>query len=97
MHWDFRVHDWRDYAIHMIFVAEQTVLASHAALVTTLAEILFYAAEVRSENMRISLLVALQIGAAFFEIMAGQTTAISRCTEMRFMDERREASTFGVR
>ena len=20
--WEFRVHDWRDYAIHMIFVAQ---------------------------------------------------------------------------
>ena len=94
MHWDLCVHDWRDHAIHMIFVAEQTVLARHTALVTTLAGILFHTAEIRCENMRIALLVALQIGAAFFEVVAGQTTAIFHYVEMRFMGERREASPF---
>ena len=94
MHWDLGVHDWRNHPVHMIFVAFETVLARHAAPVTSLAEILFHPAEIRCENLWIALLVALQIGAAFFEVMAGQTAAIFQCAEMRFMDELREASPF---
>jgi hypothetical protein len=60
----------------MIFVAQQTVLARHAAGVTALAEILFHRAKIGHEILRTALLVALQVGAAFFEVMAGQTTAI---------------------
>ena len=53
------VHDWRHHAVHMISVAQQTVLARQAAGVTALAEILFYRTEVRYEIFRIALLVAL--------------------------------------
>ena len=61
----------------MILVAQQTVLTRHAAGVAGLAEILFHRTEIGHEVLRIALLVALQIGAAFFKVMAGQTTAIS--------------------
>jgi hypothetical protein len=44
--WEFRAYDWRDDAIHMVFVAEQTVLARHAGGVTGLAEILFHITEI---------------------------------------------------
>src|SRR5690242_3156762 len=94
--WDFGVYDWRDYAIHMIFVAQQTVLARHAAGVTALAEILFHRAKVGHEILRIALLVALQVGAAFFEIVAGQAAAILHDAEMRPVDEVREASLLGL-
>src|SRR5262245_2155334 len=40
------VHDWRHHAVHMISVAQQTVLARQAAGVTALAKILFYRTEV---------------------------------------------------
>ena len=76
----------------MIFVAQQTVLTRHAAGVTRLAEILFHRTEIGREILRIALLVALQIGAAFLKVMAGQTAAIFQDAEMRLMDERREAS-----
>ena len=46
LNWEFRVHDGRGHAIHMIFVAQQTVLTRHAAGVTGLAEILFHRAEI---------------------------------------------------
>ena len=80
----------------MIFVAQQTVLTRHAAGVTGLAEILFHRTEIGHEIFRIALLVALQIGAAFFKVMAGQTTAILQDAEMRLMDEIREASLFAL-
>src|SRR5262245_39953547 len=78
----------------MIFVAQQTVLTRHAGGVTGLAEVLFHCTEIGHEIFRIALLVALQIGAAFFKAMAGQTTAILQDAEMRLMDEIREASPF---
>ena len=90
----------------MIFVAQETVLARRAAVVTGLAEILFHLTEIGHEILRIALLVALQIGAAFFKVMAGQTTAILQDAnaltypdrlEMRLMDEIREASLFRSR
>jgi hypothetical protein len=62
--------------------------------VTGLAEILFHRTEVGREILRIALLVALQIGAAFFKAMAGQAAAILQDAEMRLMDEVREASLF---
>ena len=92
--WDSRVYDWRDHAIHMIFVAQQTVLARHAAGVTALAEILFHRTKIGHEILRIALLVALQIGAASFKVMAGQATTILQNAEMRPVDEIREASLF---
>ena len=91
---DSRVDDWRDDAIHMIFVAQQTVLTRHAAGVTALAEFFFHPTEIGHEILRIALLVALQIGAVFFKAMAGQTTAILQDAEMRPVDEIREASLF---
>ena len=75
----------------MIFVAQETVLTRHAAGVTGLAEILFHRTEIGHESFRIALLVALQIGTAFFKAMAGQTTAILQNAEMRLMDEIPEA------
>ncbi len=81
----------------MIFVAQQAVLTRHAAGVTGLAEFLFHRAEIGHEILRIALLVALQIGAAFLKVMAGQTTAIFQDAEMRLMDEIREASLFASR
>jgi hypothetical protein len=78
----------------VIFVTQQTVLTRHPAGVTGLAETLFHRTEIRHEIPRIALLVALQIGAAFFKAMAGQTTAILKDAEMRLMDEIREASLF---
>ena len=80
----------------MIFVAQQAILTSHAAGVTGLAEILFHRAEVGHEGCRIALFVALQIRAAFFKAMAGQTTATLQDAEMRLMDEIREASLFAL-
>src|SRR3970282_1534815 len=80
----------------MIFVAQQTVLTRHAAGVTGLAEILFHRTEIGHEILPIALLVALEIRAAFFKVMAGQTTAILQDAEMRFMDETREASLFAL-
>ena len=46
--------------------------------------------------MRTALRVALQIGAAFLKLMAGQTAAILHDTEMRLVDEIREASLFAL-
>src|SRR2546425_1143429 len=80
----------------MIFVAQYTVLTRHAAGVTGLAEILFHRTKIGHEILRIALLVALQIGAAFFKVMAGQTTAILQNAQMRLMDEIREASPFAL-
>jgi hypothetical protein len=71
-------------------------LTRHAAGVTGLAEILFHRTEIGHEIFRIALLVALQIGATFFKVMAGQTTAILQDAEMRLMDEIREASLFAL-
>ena len=89
----------------MIFVAQQAVLTRRAAVVTGLAEILFHLTEIGREILRIALLVALQIGAVFFKVMAGQTTAILQDAyaltypdrlEMRLMDEIREASLLAL-
>ena len=55
------------HAIHMIFVAHQAVLTRRAAGVTGLAEILFHLTEIGHEILRITLLVALQIGAGRFQ------------------------------
>ena len=74
----------------MIFVAQQTVLTGPAAGVAGLAQLFFHGPEVGDEFFRIALLVALQIGAAFFKVMAGQATAILQHAEMRLMDEIRE-------
>ena len=76
----------------MILVARQTVLTRHAAGVAGLAEILLHRSEIGRESLRVALFVALQIGAAFFEVMAGQTTAVLQDAEMRPMDEICEAS-----
>ena len=89
----------------MIFVAQKAVLARRAVVVTRLAEILFHLTEIGHEILRIALLVALQIGAGFFKVMAGQTTAILQDAyaltypdrlEVRLMDEIREVSPFAV-
>src|SRR5262245_14242952 len=94
--WDSRVDDWRDDAVHVIFVAQHTVLARHAAGVTALAELLFHSTKIGREKLRIALLVALQIGAASFKVMAGQTTTILHEPEMRPVNEIREASQFAL-
>ena len=57
----------------MIFVAQQAVLACHAAAVTGLAEVLFHRTEIGCEILRIALLVALQIGAGLLKGMATLT------------------------
>ena len=100
---ELRVHDWRDHAIHMILVAQQAVLARHGAGVTGLAEILFHLTEIGHETLRIALLVALEVGAAFFKAVAGQTAAILQDArpifhdaEVRLMDEIREASPLAL-
>jgi hypothetical protein len=69
--WYFRTHDGRDNAVHMIFVAQEAVLARRAVVVTALAEILFHVTEIGDEILQIAPLVALQIGGAFFKVMAG--------------------------
>jgi hypothetical protein len=60
--------------------------------VAALAELLFDGTEIRREGFRVALLVALQIGATFFKIVAGQTTAILQDAEVGLMDEVRETS-----
>jgi hypothetical protein len=60
------------------------------------AELLFHRTKIGHEILRIALLVALQIGAASFKVMAGQTTAILHDAEMRSVDEIREASLFAL-
>jgi hypothetical protein len=81
-------------------------LTRSAAAVTGLAEILLHLTEIGHETLRIALLVALEIGGAFFKVMAGQTTAILQDPyaltypdrlEMRLMDEIREAPLFALR
>src|SRR5215813_4753703 len=94
--WDPCIYDRREYTVHMIFVTQQTVLTRHAAGVTGLAKFLLHRAKIRHETLRIALLVALQIGATFFKVMAGQTTAILQDAEMRLVDEIREASLFAL-
>ena len=69
-------------------------MTRHAAGMAALAAILFHRTEFGCEVVRIALLVALQIRPAFFEVMAGQTTAITDDAEMRLMDETRKASLF---
>jgi hypothetical protein len=96
LNWDFRAHDGRDHAVHMIFVAQKAVLARRAFIVTSLAEILFHLTEIGHEVFRIPLLVALEIRAALFEVMAGQTTAVLQHAEMRLMDEIRESSLLAL-
>ena len=80
-------------------------MARRAVVVTGLAEILFHLTEIGGEILRIASLVALQIGGAFFKVMAGQTTAIFQDAyaltytdrlEMRLMDEICEASLFAL-
>src|SRR5215510_8404000 len=80
----------------MIFVAQQTVLTRHAAGVTGLAAILFHRTKIGHEILRIAPLVALQIRAVLFKVMAGQTTAILQAAEMLLMDESRETSLFAL-
>jgi hypothetical protein len=80
----------------MILVAREAVLARHAGGVTSLAEILFHRTEIGHETLRIALLVALQIRAAFLEAVAGQTAAVLQDAEMRLMDELREASLLSL-
>ena len=80
----------------MILVAQQTVLARHAAGVTGLTEILFHRTEIGHEIPRIALLIAFQIGAAFFKVMTGETTAVLHYAEMRLMDEISEAPPFAL-
>ncbi len=91
---DLRAHDRRDHTVHMIFVARQhTVLARHAGGVAGLAEILFHLTEIGHEILRIALLVALQIGAAFLEGYGrSEQPAVLQDAQMRLMDEIREAS-----
>ena len=84
--------DRRHHVIHMILVTKQTVLTRHVAAVARLAAILFHRTEFGCEIMRIVLLIALQIRASFFKVMASQTTVISDDAEMRLVDETREAS-----
>ena len=71
-------------------------MTRHAAGVTGLTKILFHYTKIGYEIFRIALLVALQIGAAFLKIMAGETTAILQDAEMRLMDESREASLLAL-
>jgi hypothetical protein len=80
----------------VILVAQQAVLARHAAGVTGLAEILLHGAEVGHEILRIALLVALQVRATLFEAMAGQTAAVLQDAEVRLVDEIREASQLAL-
>ena len=47
--WDLRVYDWRDCAVHMILVAQQTILTRHAAGVTGLAEFFLHRTETGHE------------------------------------------------
>jgi hypothetical protein len=105
LNWDFRAHDGRDHAVHMIFVTQKAVLARRAFIVTSLAEILFHLTEIGHEILRTALLIALQIEGAFFNFMAGQTPAIFQDAdaltytdrlEMRLMNEFREASLFAL-
>lgn len=91
MRWNFRLHDWRYDAVHVILVAHDAILTGHAGGVARRAESLFHRAEIRREALRIALLVALQIGAIFFKAMAGQTTACLQDAEMRLMNETGEA------
>ena len=63
---------------------------------TCLAEFLLYRAETGHEILWIALLIALQIGAAFFKLVTGQTTAIIQDAHMRLMDEIREAPLFAI-
>jgi len=71
-----RLHDGRDNVVHMIFVAQETVLTRLARGVARLAEILFHRTEIGRETARIALLVALEVRAAFLEGVAGQAAAI---------------------
>ena len=80
----------------MIFVTRQTILTRLAGGVTRLAEFLFHRSEIRCKTLRIALLVALQILAAFFKAVACQTAAIVHRAKMRFMDESREVGLFAL-
>src|SRR5262245_60757433 len=80
--WYSRVHDRRYHAVHMILVAEHTILPRHAGGVTGLAQILFHLTKVRCEALRIGLLIALQIGSPLFKLMAGQTPPIFHDAEV---------------
>jgi hypothetical protein len=100
---NFRFHHGRDYTIHMIFVAKQTVLTRRAAAVAGLAKVLFHSIEIGHESLRIALFETFQIEAAFCKGMTSQTAKILQyaCAltdphrlEMRLMDEIREPSLF---
>src|SRR5690349_13869052 len=92
--WDFRRHHGCADAIEVIGVTQQTVLTGHAAGVAALADVLFYLSEIGHESARVALLVALQIGPAFFKAMAGQAASILQDTQMWLMDEVRDAFMF---
>ena len=79
LNWNFRIHDWRDHVIHMIFVASQTIVARLIGGVARLAKILFHRAKIGCENLRITLLVTLQVGAALFDCNGrSNTTALEQ-------------------
>src|SRR5215510_3293675 len=92
---DCRIHDGRDHAVHMIFVAQETVLPRHAAGVAGLAEIFFHRAEIGHEAARIALRIALQIGAPLLKVMTGEAATMFQDAEMRFVDKSRKASLHG--
>ena len=103
--WEFRAHDGREHAVHMIFVAQKAVLARRAVVVTRLAEMLLHLTEIGYEILRTALFIALQIGGAILKFMAGQTPAIfqdadaltyTHRLEMRLMNEIREGSLFAL-
>ena len=70
MHRNFRINDRRDHAIHMILVTGEAVLAHFFGGVTALAKVLAHGPKIGGKVMRIALLVALQIGAVLFKVMA---------------------------
>jgi hypothetical protein len=91
---DFRVHDRRGRAVHVIFVAQQAVLPRLAAGVACLAKFLLHRAETCGKFSWAALFVALEIRAILFKAMASETAAIVHDAHVRFMDEIREASPF---
>jgi len=93
---DSRVDGRCDHAVHMIVVAQQTVLSRFRAGVTRLAEVFFYFTEVGHEGERVAFLVTLEVRASLFEVVARQTTAIIHNAEMGLVDEMCELALFGV-
>ena len=92
--WNLRAHGWHGRAIDVVLVAQQAVLTRHTAGMTGLAELLLHRGEVGNEDFRIALLIALQIGAVFPEVVTGQASAMLEHTEMGLVDETCEASLF---